>query len=227
MVSERGRISLRYEHPGRANEYTFWFDADLCRLPGGTTTSIGYDDDDWIPSYEIEIAEPAPSNMRPALRYSVMFPHDVFTGLPMAEIQPLVYAVINRPHQLPDAEPSEVSAVEQPKGTKSKDLNEDIKKMWATKRLGKLETFASTDSAIAAADRVFNTAILVGKTREDIIDLLGDPRTSNNSQYNFSFWPAPKTALVYRFDCGSYGWQFNIIFDRQAKVKKVDRQWIH
>ena len=120
----------------------------------------------------------------------------------------------------------ELSATHQPAGTKSADLKHDIKEMWRTKR-GNDSTFVSSDTAIAAADRVFNTVSLVGKTREEVSALLGDPRHSNNSQYNFPFWPAPKGAMVYRFDCGSYGWQFNILFDHHAKVKNVERKWIH
>ena len=121
---------------------------------------------------------------------------------------------------------AEDTASDQPPGTKSANLTRDIKAMWATTRLHD-EAFASTGTAIAAADRVFNTVSLVGKTREEVVALLGDPHTSNNSQYNFPFWPAPKGAMVYRFDCGAYGWQFNILFDRHAKVKSVERKWIH
>ncbi len=118
-------------------------------------------------------------------------------------------------------------AFDQPPGTKSTNLKRDIKTMWATERLKDSKAFASTDAAIAAADRVFSSVILVGKTRDEISALLGDPRRSNNSQYNFPFWPAPDGAMVYRFDCGSYGWQFNILFDRHAQAKKIERKWIH
>lgn len=122
---------------------------------------------------------------------------------------------------------AEISAFDQPRDTKSADLKRDIKRMWATMRLPDSPASASTDAAIAAAERVFNTVSLVGKTREEVAALLGDPRRSNNSQYNFPFWDAPKGAMVYRFDCGQYGWQFNVVFDRHAKLKSVERQWIH
>jgi hypothetical protein len=122
---------------------------------------------------------------------------------------------------------AEDGPMERPTGIKSKNLKRDIKLMWETQRLHDSKAFASTDAAINAADRVFNTVSLVGKTRDEVSALLGDPRHSNNSQYNFPFWPAPKDAMVYRFDCGNYGWQFNVIFDRRAKTKKVERKWIH
>ena len=64
-------------------------------------------------------------------------------------------------------------------------------------------------------------------TREEVISVLGDPRTSNDSIYNFPFWPAPKGAMVYRFDTGAYGWQFDLLFDEQGKVNEVQRSWIH
>jgi hypothetical protein len=119
------------------------------------------------------------------------------------------------------------TAASQPDGTKSTDLQLDLKLMWETQPLRNSGRFASTDPAIAAADRVFNTISLTGKTREEVIALLGDPRQSNNSQYNFPFWPVAREAMVYRFGCGNYGWQFNVFFDVAAKVKEVERQWIH
>jgi len=89
------------------------------------------------------------------------------------------------------------------------------------------EPRASTDQAINAASRVFNTVQLVGKTREEVMALLGDPKASNDSIYNFPFWPAPKGSLVYRFDCRFYGWQFNVALDANSKVRAVERHWIH
>ena len=110
----------------------------------------------------------------------------------------------------------------------------DIRLMWETQRLGGTpdpthgpNPRSSTDRAINAASRVFNTVELVGKTREDVIALLGDPKSSSDSIYNFPFWPAPKDSLVYRFDSGAYGWQFNVLFGEGGKVGRVERHWIH
>jgi hypothetical protein len=118
--------------------------------------------------------------------------------------------------------------------TYSRDLPRDIKQMWETPPLsGDAGPQAgphprgSTDRAINAASRVFNTAPLVGLTREQVVALLGDPRKSNDSLYNFPFWPAPAGAMVYRFDCGAYGWQFNLPIGIDGKVSAVDRRWIH
>jgi hypothetical protein len=119
-------------------------------------------------------------------------------------------------------------------GERSADLASDIKLMWQTRRLGGARDLthgpnprSSTDRAINAASRVFNTVDLVGQTPDEIVALLGDPKSSSDSIYNFPFWPAPKASLVYRFDSGAYGWQFNVVFGDDGRVREVQRHWIH
>src|SRR5262249_24618833 len=116
---------------------------------------------------------------------------------------------------------------------KSVDLPEDLKLMWETQQLRGTpdpshgpNPRSSTDRAIAAADRVFNTVELIGKTREEAVSLLGDPKSSNNSIYNFPFYPASKGSLVYRFDTGMYGWQFNVVLGDDGRVREVQRHGI-
>lgn len=116
---------------------------------------------------------------------------------------------------------------------RSTNLVRDIELMWETKRLPSGDPthgpnpHASTDRAINAASRVFNSISLNGKTSDEVIELLGDPKSSNNSIYNFPFWPAPPGGMVYRFDSGSYGWQFNVSRGGNHKVVSVERIWIH
>jgi hypothetical protein len=119
-------------------------------------------------------------------------------------------------------------------GEKTSDVSGDIRLMWETKRLGGTpdpthgrNPRSSTDRAINAASRVFNTVELVGKTREEVVGLLGDPKLSSDSIYNFPFWPAAPGSLVYRFDSGAYGWQFNVVFGEDSRVREVERHWIH
>jgi hypothetical protein len=81
----------------------------------------------------------------------------------------------------------------------------------------------SSDRAVNAASRVFNTVNLSGMTREEVIKTLGDPAKASNSIYNFPFYPVRKGNLVYRFDNGSSGWQFDIEFDEAGKVRNVTR----
>jgi hypothetical protein len=113
------------------------------------------------------------------------------------------------------------------------DLPSDLKLMWETGPMewvadpARRTNRASTDQAIQAASRVFNTVELIGKTREEVIASLGDPKTASDSIYNFPFWPAPSGSLVYRFDTGAYGWQFNVVFGFRGRVTEVERHWIH
>ncbi|MBK1884843.1 hypothetical protein JIN85_20705 [Luteolibacter pohnpeiensis] len=98
----------------------------------------------------------------------------------------------------------------------------DIKLMWETVQMqGGSKRKASSDRAQEAAHRVFSSISLTGLTRVQVISLLGDPEKASDSLYNFPFYPAPKGELVYRFDTGSYGWQFNISFDQRGRVIKV------
>jgi hypothetical protein len=121
-----------------------------------------------------------------------------------------------------------------PADGQSQNLPADLKLMWETEPLSGTpdpthgpNPRASTDRAINAASRVFNTVELAGKRKDEVVALLGDPKTSSDSIYNFPFWPAPRGALVYRFDCGAYGWQFNVVFGLRGRVTEVERQWIH
>ncbi len=116
----------------------------------------------------------------------------------------------------------------------SSNLASDIRLMWETKQLNGLSdpthspnTHASTDRAINAASRVFNSVELIGKTREEVIVLLGNPTLSSDSIYNVPYASAPVDVLVYRFDCGNYGWQFNLVFEQTGKLNTVERHWIH
>jgi hypothetical protein len=115
-------------------------------------------------------------------------------------------------------------------GEKSSDLPADLKLMWETRRLGGTldpthgpNPRCSTDRAINAASRVFNTVKLVGNTRDQVVTQLGDPKSSSDSIYNFPFYGAPPGTLVYRFDSGAYGWQFNVVFGNDGRVREVHR----
>jgi len=121
-----------------------------------------------------------------------------------------------------------------PRYEKSIDLQADIKLMWQVLPLrrssgpdNRTEIHASGDLAILAASRVFNTVDLIGKTPEEVMRLLGDPRTSSASIYNFPFHQEQSQSLVYRFDNGSYGWQFNLLIGDDRRVKEIQRRWIH
>lgn len=119
-------------------------------------------------------------------------------------------------------------------GARSDDLGRDIGLMWETAPLGGTpdpthgpNPRSSTDRAVNAASRVFNTVELVGRSRAEAMALLGDPKTFSDSIYNFPFRPSPRGSPVYRFDTGAYGRQFNVSVGRSGTVTAVDRHWIH
>ncbi len=105
----------------------------------------------------------------------------------------------------------------------SSDLAADVGAMWAVDGKG-----GSPPEAIPVASRVFNSVELVGRTRDEVVGLLGDSQTRRpGGRYNFPFWPAGDGDLVYRFDTGNYGWQFNVRFGGNGRCSAVERQWIH
>jgi len=85
---------------------------------------------------------------------------------------------------------------------------------------------SAPSARLRAASRVFNSVQLVGKTRAEVVGLLGDPQLSSDSIYNFPFYPAQKGSMIYRFDTGSGGWQFDVIFDNNGKVSSIERNGI-
>ncbi|MBD3675884.1 MAG: hypothetical protein HUJ26_20440 [Planctomycetaceae bacterium] len=98
---------------------------------------------------------------------------------------------------------------------------EDRELMWETRKYsdGKI---ASTHEAQEAAERYFKRTDLIGRNKEEVFELVGHPQKSNDSVYNFPFYPPEEeNVIVYRFDTGNYGWQFNIILDDNDTVTKV------
>lgn len=78
LTSERHRIQLHFEHPGRSDESAEWLSIDDCRSSSGMPfqmTSIGFGDDDQIRHFEFTWAKATPAHMRPAKKYSFLFPH--------------------------------------------------------------------------------------------------------------------------------------------------------
>lgn len=105
----------------------------------------------------------------------------------------------------------------------STDLAADLNAMWAVDGKG-----CSPAEAIPVASRVFNTVNLVGLHRDRIVELIGDTRTRRaGGKYNFPFWPSGSGDMVYRFDTGAYGWQFNIKLNGAGVCTEVERRWIH
>jgi hypothetical protein len=118
------------------------------------------------------------------------------------------------------AEPAESLAT--PDG-KSVDLPSDLALMWETKPLhSNKNARASSDRAIHAAERVFKTVDLMGKTRDEVLQTLGSPKDKSDSMYNFPFYSADPSVMVFRFDNGAWGAQYNLSFDESGRVTKVE-----
>jgi hypothetical protein len=111
-------------------------------------------------------------------------------------------------------------------GEKSKDLEKDLKTIWRTVPVKDEKFEVAPVSAINAASRVFNTVDLKGKTKQEIEKLL-KYQPQEKYGYNRPFFGKEKGQVVYRFDCGNFGWEFKIAFDKDGKAESVKRQWIH
>jgi hypothetical protein len=104
-----------------------------------------------------------------------------------------------------------------PSERQSRDLARDRELMWQT------EDGRSTVEAIRAASRLFGTVQLLGLSRAEVTALLGDPRSTGTRQHSTPWHPAGWRDLVYRFDNGAWGTQYNIKFDWRGKVRRVLR----
>lgn len=136
---------------------------------------------------------------------------------------PILFAgcAVNNDLPKPDIVPAE-------KGKRSSGVSQDLKLMWSVQpKVAGRNWVASTEQAIDASERVFNTVDLKGQSREQIAKTLRFDLRAKNFGYYAPFWPVERGVCPVRIDNGSYGWQFDIHFDDQGHVKKVTRRWIH
>jgi hypothetical protein len=106
----------------------------------------------------------------------------------------------------------------------STDLRSDIELMWETER-HVAGVIGSSEKAIAAAERVFNTVELRGLTKQGVLALLGDPAIRNKTNYAPKTYP-PERQLVYYFDTGNHGMGIDIHFNRSGRVNRVRRHYV-
>lgn len=90
-------------------------------------------------------------------------------------------------------------------------------------RLTKPVLNASSDKACQAARRLFSKVSLVGMARQQVLAILGDPKTI--SDYGIPAGSAPDSPLTYRFDTGFGGWEYVIEF-RDGIVTSVKENGI-
>lgn len=79
----------------------------------------------------------------------------------------------------------------------------------------------SSGKASAAAHRIFTQVDFVGKTKAEVLDLLGDPKTI--SSYGVAAEPGQNSPLVYRFDSGYGGGQYTLHFTNGV-VTRLEEQ---
>ena len=79
----------------------------------------------------------------------------------------------------------------------------------------------SSAKASAAARRIFAQVDFAGKSKAEVLNLLGDPKTL--SSYGVAAEPGQDTPLVYRFDSGYGGWQYTLHFTNGV-VSRLEKQ---
>jgi hypothetical protein len=84
-------------------------------------------------------------------------------------------------------------------------------------RAGGKDTRASSPEACHAAQRIFSRVSFLFRTREEVLDLLGDPATI--SDYNEPAGKDPSSPLVYVFDTGLGGLKYTIHFGQLDRVR--------
>ena len=82
-------------------------------------------------------------------------------------------------------------------------------------------------SSINASRRVFESlkTKLIGKNRDEVRELIG---YKNRPRYGYhdAFFGGARHGYVYRFDCGNFGWQYNLYLDDDRIVTDVEYLWI-
>ena len=82
---------------------------------------------------------------------------------------------------------------------------------------------ASGAEAGSAARRLFTKVPFVGMSREQVLSILGDPKTI--SDYGIAAAETPDSSLAYRFDSGDGGWDYILHF-QDGQVTRLEQQSI-
>jgi len=78
---------------------------------------------------------------------------------------------------------------------------------------------ASSGKAVSAAHRLFSTVSFLFRSRETVLEILGDPATI--SAYGVKVEEKKDSPLVYRFDTGFGGAEYKLTF-RQKEVVGIE-----
>ena len=77
----------------------------------------------------------------------------------------------------------------------------------------------SAPEAIEAAHRIFANVDFIGKTKQEVLGILGDPKAL--SAYARGRYDAPKAQLVYCYASGLGGWEYKLLF-KDGRVESVE-----
>lgn len=77
-----------------------------------------------------------------------------------------------------------------------------------------------------ASARIEFGNILQEKITNEMFELVAHPPRSRDPDYGDPFFPSD-AAIVYRFDCGNFGLQFDVHLDAESGVLKIHQRWIH
>ena len=91
-----------------------------------------------------------------------------------------------------------------------------LRKQFVHKAGGK-DTKASSGEACQAADRIFSRISFLNRTRDEVLELLGDP--ASISDYNQPAGTDPTSPLEYVFDTGLGGTKYTIRFGQSDRVR--------
>lgn len=87
-----------------------------------------------------------------------------------------------------------------------------LRKQFVFDNPGGMRVKASSAEACTAAHNIFSRVSFLFKSRDEVLEILGDPATI--SDYNRPAGKEPGSPLVYIFDSGFGGWKYTISFDK-------------
>ena len=102
-------------------------------------------------------------------------------------------------------------------------FEKDRESIRATMNLTSPPLKASSAEAGSAARRLFTKVPFVGMRREQVLSILGDPKTI--SDYGIAAAETPDSSLAYRFDSGYGGWGYILHF-QDGRVTRIEEQGI-
>ena len=100
-------------------------------------------------------------------------------------------------------------------------FEEDRQALRKTAYLSGADISASSGEAIQAAQRIFENVNFIGMTKDEVLEILGDPGTI--SDYGEPARPELDDPLIYHFDSGYHGLKYTLEFEGGRAVSVARR----